>query len=162
MGRRTTVAVGQIAGRILLIAFAGSASGGSRGSEFDLTLTPAAGGVEGVGTARPQDPVAMLFANPATLTQLPGDNAFTIGVSYASPKIDASGLPTDLFGGPAGPAPLTGVFDGGSRIRELVAPHAAALQRFSPKLVAGIGFTAVSGLGSDSAMSRAYPTSLPI
>lgn len=105
--------------------------------------------MEGVGTARPQDPVAMLFANPATLTQLSGDNAFTVGVSYASPKIDARGLPTDLFGGPLGPAPLTGPFDGGSRIRELVAPHAAALQRFSPELVAGIGFTAVSGLGSD-------------
>ena len=149
MGRRTTGAVGQIAGCILLITFAGSASGGSRGSEFDLTLTPAAGGMEGVGTARPQDPVAMLFANPATLTQLSGTNAFTVGVSYASPKIDARGLPTDLFGGPPGPAPLTDPFDGGSRIRELVAPHAAALQRFSPKLVAGIGFTAVSGLGSD-------------
>ena len=149
MGTRTTVLVGQVAGCILFMAFAASASGGSRGSEFDLTLTPAAGGMEGVGTARPQDPVAMMFGNPATLTQLSGNNAFTVGVSYVSPQIDASGLPTDLFGGPAGPAPLTGSFDGSSRITELVAPHAAALQRFSPKLVAGFGFTGISGLGSD-------------
>ena len=149
MGTRTMASIGQTAVCILFMGFAGTASGGSRGSEFDLTLTPAAGGMEGVGTARPQDPIAMLFANPATLTQLAGSNAFTIGVSYASPSIDASGLPTDLIGGPPGPAPLTGTFDGGSRIRELVAPHAAALQRFSPELVAGVGFTAVSGLGSD-------------
>lgn len=122
---------------------------GPRGSEFDLTLTPAAGGMEGVGTVRPQDPVAMLFANPSTLTQLKGSNAFTLGATYASPQLDAKGEPTDLFGGPAASAPLTGNFKGESRITELVAPHAAAIQRFSPRLVAGFGFTGVSGLGSD-------------
>lgn len=122
---------------------------GPRGSEFDLTLTPAAGGMEGVGTARPQDSVAMLFGNPATLTQLEGSNEFLVGATFASPQLQADGTPTDLFGGPAAAAPLTGFFNGESRIDELVAPNVAALHRITPRLVAGVGFSGVSGLGSD-------------
>lgn len=142
-------ATGSLAVVLSTIFCIGTAHAGPRGSEFDLTLTPAAGGMEGVGTARPQDAVAMLFANPSTLTQLEGTNVFTLGATYASPDLDASGEPTDLFGGPAQFAPLTGSFRGDSRINELVAPHAAAIHRFSPRLVAGFGFTGVSGLGSD-------------
>ena len=52
---------------LFLIICSISVYAGPRGSEFDCTLMPAAGGMEGVGTARPQDPVCMLFANPATL-----------------------------------------------------------------------------------------------
>ncbi len=128
---------------------------GPHGSEFDLTLTPAAGGMEGVGIARPQDPVAMLFANPATLTQLEGKNAFTIGATYASPDLDAKGEPTDLFGGTASAgtfnpqAALTGPFEDDSSFTTAVAPHAVVIQRLSDKLVAGFGLTGVSGLGSE-------------
>lgn len=137
---------------LLLSLTWGVAQAGPHGSEFDLTLAPAAGGMEGVGIARPQGPVAMLFANPATLTQLKGSSAFTLGATFADPKLKASAdSPVGLFGGAPGPMnpPLTGAFSGESRITELVAPHAVAIQRLSPKLVAGFGFTGISGLGSD-------------
>lgn len=140
---------------LLLSIWSGIALAGPHGSEFDLTLAPAAGGMEGVGIARPQDPIAMLFANPATLTQLEGSSAFIIGATFASPHLKARGEPTDLFGGTASGgdfnpgAALTGPFKGSSSIDALAAPHAAVIQRLSPKLVAGFGFTGVSGLGSD-------------
>lgn len=140
---------------LILGLLSGLAQAGPHGSEFDLTLTPAAGGMEGVGIARPQDPVAMLFANPATLTQLDGSATFTVGATYASPDLDAHGQPTDLFGGTASAgtfnpmAALTGPFEGDSSFTAAVAPHAVFIQRLSDKLVAGFGLTGVSGLGSE-------------
>lgn len=140
---------------LILNLSSGVALAGPHGSEFDLTLTPAAGGMEGVGIARPQDPVAMVFANPATLTQLEGRTAFTLGATFAAPDLKASGEPTDLFGGtlsqgnfnPA--AALTGDFNGSSSFEDTAVPHAVVVQRITDKLVAAFGFTGVSGLGSD-------------
>lgn len=139
----------------LLGLSSGLALAGPHGSEFDLTLTPAAGGMEGVGIARPQDPIAMLFANPATLTQLEGNRTFSIGATFASPNLKMTAEPTDLFGGTASAgtfnpaAALTGPVKGSSSTDALAAPHAVVIQRLSDKLVAGFGFTGVSGLGSD-------------
>lgn len=127
----------------------GGAQAAPRGSEFDTTLGPASGGMEGVAVARPQDSIGMLFANPATLTQLKSRNEVLLGATFVSPDLDASGQPSDLFGGPPGQAPLTGNFDGDSRLNASVAPNAAVLHRFSDDLVTGFGFTAVSGLGGD-------------
>lgn len=139
-----------IAGAALSMGAAATpAEAGPRGSEFDTTLTPAAGGMEGVAIARPQDPVAMLFANPATLTQLKGDNAFLLGASFIKPSLKAEGDPTDLFGGPPNQAPLTGSFDGESRLTAAATPHAAAVHRLNDRIVLGVGFTGVSGLGGD-------------
>jgi long-chain fatty acid transport protein len=59
-----------------------TAHAGNIGSDFDITITPAAGGMAGVGIVRPQDPVASVFGNPATLTQLQGETSFTIGGTY--------------------------------------------------------------------------------
>lgn len=126
--RRVASRVGSVTPFFLLILSAGPAQAGPHGSEFDLTLTPAAGGMEGVGIARPQDPVAMLFANPATLTQLEGKTAFTIGATYASPDLDARGGPTDLFGGTAQAgtfnpqAALTGSFADDSSFNDAAVP----------------------------------------
>jgi len=139
----------------LLTLVSGVAHAGPHGSEFDLTLTPAAGGMEGVGIVRPQDPVAMLFANPATLTQLEGKTSFIIGATYVSPDLDASGGPTDLFGGTVAEgtfnpqAALTGSFDDDSTFTTGAVPHAVVIQRLSEKLVVGFGLTGVSGLGSE-------------
>lgn len=140
---------------LLLGLLSAGAQAGPHGSEFDLTLTPAAGGMEGVGIARPQDAVAMLFANPATLTQLEGNTTFIIGATYVSPNLEAHGEPTDLFGGtvsggdfnPA--AALTGNFKGTSSFDDGAVPHAVVIQRLSEKLVVGFGLTGISGLGSD-------------
>lgn len=137
---------------IPMIFFAAApAAAAPRGSEFDTTLTPAAGGMEGVAIARAPDPVAMLFANPATLGQLKGRTSFTLGASFVSPTLDASGPATGVFGGAPSDAnpPLTGAFSGTSRLDLVGAPHAAAVQRFTDKFVMGFGVTAISGLGGD-------------
>lgn len=131
----------------LVLAHAALAS--PRGSEFDATLAPAAGGMGGVSVARPQDAVAMVFVNPATLSQLKSDYAFLVGAEYVSPKLETSGRPTDLFGGEPNMAPLTGEFEGTSRLTEAVAPHAVFISRLNDQAVIGAGLTAVSGLGGD-------------
>ena len=129
----------------------GHAQAAPMGSELDLSIMPASGGMEGVGVVRPQDPVAMLFGNPATLTQLRGRNAFTLGASYVAPKLDASA------DGPVAAAGVTGAFSGSSSNKDLAMPHAVALHRFSPKLVGAFGFTGISGLGSDFRNTPAIP-----
>lgn len=139
-------------GAAALLSFhAGPVQAGPRGSEFDLTLTPAAGGMEGVGVVRPQDPVAMLFGNPSTLTQLKGSNAFTLGASFVSPDLNARNSTSN-------PNPFVAPgAEGRSRLTDAALPHAAALHRITPNLVAGFGFTGISGLGSDFRDEAGFP-----
>ncbi|MGF1463696.1 MAG: OmpP1/FadL family transporter [Maricaulaceae bacterium] len=134
---------------LLTASTAAPALAAPRGSEFDATLAPVAGGLEGVSAARFVDPVAALFSNPATLTQLDGQYAFSFGAAFVGPNLEASGGATDLFGGPANLAPLTGPFDGDSRNTFIGAPVFGALNRVNDKLVVGAGISAVSGLGGD-------------
>lgn len=127
-----------------------AAQAGPSGSELDLGLMPASGGMEGVGVVRPQDNVAMVFGNPASLVQLNGNFGATFGGSYVSPDLEASGIATigpDFSTMP--PGLLGGPISGQSRLGDLAMPHAAFVQRMSPKLVMGMGITGVSGLGSD-------------
>ncbi|MFQ5535081.1 MAG: OmpP1/FadL family transporter [Sphingomonadales bacterium] len=127
----------------------GAAQAGPMGSELDLGMTPASGGMEGVGIARPQDNTSMLFGNPATLTQLKGATSFTFGGSYVSPELKANG--TVAVPNPANPLgpPALLPFQGDSRLEDLAMPNAAVVQRLSDNLVVGMGFTGLSGLGSD-------------
>ncbi|MEX2515577.1 MAG: outer membrane protein transport protein [Gammaproteobacteria bacterium] len=145
--------IGMVASSLVLTSISTAILAGPKGSEFDLTLTPASGGMEGVGVVRPQDPVAMLFGNPSTLTQLNGDNAFTIGGTFVSPDLRShTNDGVGLFGGPPGPT-NPGIVAPGSRGKsdfgEGAVPHAAALHRINPDMVVGIGLTGISGLGSD-------------
>lgn len=142
-GSRKFLGVAGIGAVALLSLQAGVVQAGPRGSEFDLTLTPAAGGMEGVGVVRPQDPVAMIFGNPSTLTQLQGSNAFTLGASYISPDLRARNSTSN-----PNPFAAPGA-SGTSRLDNAAVPHAVALHRVSPDLVLGGGFTGISGLGSD-------------
>ncbi|SDG01333.1 long-chain fatty acid transport protein [Limimonas halophila] len=128
------------------------ANASPRGSEFDASLGPASGGMEGVAVARPVDSIGMLFSNPATLGQATTEHEFLLGGTFVSPDLDASGQPTELDGSAPDndpSPPLTGQFDGESDLDASVAPNAAAIQRFSEDLVAGMGISAISGLGGD-------------
>lgn len=108
------------------------------GSEFDSTMTPAAGGMVGIGTVRPQDPLSGIFSNPATLTQT-GGNEFLIGLTYGNLDLRADDSPSGAFGG----------YKGDSDLRDIALPHFAATHRLNSKLVGAIGITAISGLGGD-------------
>jgi len=125
------------------------AQAGPMGSELDLSFMPASGGMEGVGIARPQDTGSMVFGNPATLTQMKGMTAFTFGGSYISPDLQANGtIAVPNPANPLGPPALL-PFAGKSRLQDLAAPNASVVQRLGPNLVAAMGLTALSGLGSD-------------
>ncbi len=50
----------------------GQLSAANYGTDLNLTMMPAAGGMGGVGIARPQDVGSAVFGNPATLTQYKG------------------------------------------------------------------------------------------
>jgi len=122
------------------IAFQASAvSAGNFGSDFDISMAPAAGGMGGVGVVRPQDPVASVFGNPATLTQLEGDTSFTLGGTYLDVTAKAKHDGT-ITGAP---------FSASSGSDSYLIPTVAAMQRVSDRLVFGGGITVNSGLGAD-------------
>lgn len=116
-----------------------TALAGNIGSDFDITMTPAAGGMAGVGIVRPQDPVASVFGNPATLTQLEGETSFTIGGTYldVTAKADHDG---SITGAP---------FSDSSDSDSYLIPMTAVMHRFNQDLVFGGGITVNSGLGAD-------------
>jgi len=134
-----------------------TAEAGPAGSELDLTLTPVSGAMEGVGAVRAQGNLAKVMGNPAAITQLEGETSFTFGGSWISPDLEATG--TVSAPGPGGT--LVGIpLDGESQLDDLAAPHAAVVQRLSDKLVAGVGLTGTSGLGSDFRDEFPIPLSL--
>lgn len=142
--------IGVVAGLAALGLGLSNAHAGPMGSELDLGMMPASGGMEGVGIARPQDNGSMIFGNPATLTQLKGMTSFTLGGSYVSPSLKANG--TFAVPNPAGPTtlpPVLAPINGKSKINDLAMPNAAVIQRLSPNMVAAMGLTGLSGLGSD-------------
>lgn len=112
---------------------------GNFGSDFDISMTPAAGGMAGVGLVRPQDPVAAAFGNPATMSQLQGETSFTLGGTYldVTAKADHDG---SITGAP---------FSASSESDSYLLPQTAALQRIGDDLVVGGGITVNSGLGAD-------------
>lgn len=122
-----------------LIMTTNNANALNLGSDFNLTATPTGGGMAGAAYARPQDPVAAVFGNPATMTQLEGDTAFSLGMSYLG--VDAR---AEHDGS------VTGVpFSGDSGATDYVLPTFAVEQRLSDKAVIGGGMQMISGLGAD-------------
>lgn len=123
----------------MLAASHGTAAAGNLGSDLNLTLTPAAGGMAGAGYVRPQDPVAAVFGNPATPAQLEGRTSFTFGGSFLNVSAHA-----------AHDGSITGApFAADSDAKSYLLPNIAVMQRVSDRLVAGGGLQVISGLGSD-------------
>lgn len=112
---------------------------GNFGSDLNLTLTPAAGGMGGVGYVRPTDPVASVFGNPATLGQLEGPTDFTFGASYLNVSAHADHDGT-----------VTGIpFEADSDSEHYLIPNIAVRHRLMDQLTVGGGLQVVSGLGAD-------------
>jgi long-chain fatty acid transport protein len=59
------------------------------GTDTDLSLAPAAGGMAGAAFTRPIEPGGAVFGNPATLTQFPGAQ-FQIAAAFLVPKVDVT------------------------------------------------------------------------
>lgn len=132
---------GRVIGALLAPAVVGTpgiAAGGNQGADLDISLTPATGGMAGVGVARPQDPVARQFGNPATITQIDGDTAFTLGGSFLDIQADAD------HQGPPGNS-----FDATSEAQNYLLPEVAAQQRVTENFVLGGGVHPIAGVASD-------------
>jgi len=123
----------------------GSVSATSIGSDFNIKLTPAAAGMGGVGYVSPQDPVASVFGNPATLTQLKGDTDFSFGATYLN-----------VFNKASADGTVVPAFSGDIEMEHYFLPEIAVRQRVTDNLVLGSGLQVVSGLGAD------YRTSSPL
>lgn len=116
-----------------------SAVANTIGSDFNIKMAPTSAAMGGVGYTAPQDAVASVFGNPATLTQFKGGTDFTFGATFANVDNEASGDGSD--GLP--------VYSGDIETEKYLLPTIAIRHRVADKLVLGGGLQVVSGLGSD-------------
>lgn len=124
---------------VMLAASASMAHAATIGDDFQLKTSPASAGMAGVGYISPQDAVASVYGNPASLTQLEGDTDFTFGATYLNVRNKGSSDGTGL-----GPA-----WSGDIEMENYLLPSIAFRQRATDKLVLGGGVQVISGLGSD-------------
>lgn len=121
------------------LALAGQIAGAANyGTDLNLTMMPAAGGMGGVGIAKPQDAGSAVFGNPATLTQYKGTN-FMFGATYYDVDV------TDTHDGST-----TGTaWSADSKAGPYLVPNVAVTQSLSDRSTLGLGLTVVSGVGTD-------------
>lgn len=116
------------------VAFAGTF-----GTDLNNNMLPATAGMGGASIARTVEPAAAVFGNPATLTEYNKGTSFTFGATFFDPKLEAE-HDGSITGTP---------WKGTSNADKYLVPTIAVTQAFTPNLVAGLGLTAQSGVGSD-------------
>ena len=108
------------------------------GTDLNLSMMPAAGGMGGVGIARPQDAGSAVFGNPATLTQYRGTNMM-FGATYYHVNV------TNTHDGTT-----TGTaWSGDSEAGPYLVPNVAVTQSLGDSTTLGLGLTVVHGVGTD-------------
>ena len=123
---------------VLVLLSAGKLQAANFGTDLNLTMMPAAGGMGGTGIASPQDIGASVFGNPATLSTLKGTR-FMFGGTYYRPDVSA------VHDGSA-----TGTaWSGESEAGPYLIPNAAVTQSLGDSVVLAGGVTVVAGVGSD-------------
>ena len=109
------------------------------GTDLNNTMLPATGGMGGASVARTVEGAAAVFGNPATLTQYNEGTTFSFGATFYKPDVHAN-----HNGANTGTA-----WSADSAATDYLIPTIAITQAFTPNLVAGLGLTAQSGIGSD-------------
>lgn len=113
-------------------------SAANYGTDLNLTMMPAAGGMGGVGLAKPQDTGSGVFGNPATLTQFSGTE-FMFGATYYDVAV------TNTHDGTT-----TGTaWRADSEAGPYLVPNVAITQGLSDSTTLGMGLSVVSGVGTD-------------
>ncbi|HEY9098908.1 MAG TPA: outer membrane protein transport protein [Thiobacillus sp.] len=115
------------------------ANAANYGTDLNLTMMPASGGMAGVGIANPLEPAAALFGNPATLANFNSGTSFSFGATFYKPEVSAQ-----HNGGDTGTA-----WSADSKASDYLVPSIAVTQAISQDTVLGLGLTAISGVGSD-------------
>jgi long-chain fatty acid transport protein len=121
------------------------------GTDTNLSLKPASGGMAGASYTKPQEPSAAVFGNPATLTQFSGTR-FGIGAVYLAPKVEItqSGA-SALDGGPT-------THSSSSHAVDYVAPDVAVTNELGDGWYVGTGIGVNAGAGVDY---RTDPITVP-
>lgn len=123
----------------LALGAASAANAANYGTDLNLTMLPASGGMAGVGIASPLEPAAAVFGNPATLANFNSGTSFSFGATFYQPQVSAQ-----HNGGDTGAA-----WSADSKASDYLVPAIAVTQTISQDTVLGLGLTAISGVGSD-------------
>lgn len=123
----------------LALGAASAANAANYGTDLNLTMLPASGGMAGVGIANPLEPAAAVFGNPATLANFNRGTSFSFGATFYKPQVSAQ-----HNGGDTGAA-----WSADSKASDYLVPAVAVTQAISQDTVLGLGLTAISGVGSD-------------
>jgi len=122
-----------------MLASTSVALAGTFGTDLNNNMLPATGGMGGAAIARTVEPAAAVFGNPATLTEYNEGTSFTFGATFFQPKLEVE-HDGSITGTP---------WSGESNADKYLIPTVAITQAFTPNLVAGMGLTVQSGVGSD-------------
>lgn len=123
---------------MLYFQISSPATASNFGTDLNLTMMPAAGGMGGVGIARPQDVGSAVFGNPAALTQFKGTQ-FMFGATFYDVDVSAK-----HDGSTSGTA-----WSADSKAGPYLVPNVALTQSLGSNTVIGAGLTVVAGVGSD-------------
>lgn len=122
-----------------MLTTSSAAFAGTFGTDLNNNMLPATAGMGGASIARTVEPAAAVFGNPATLTEYNKGTSFTFGATFFDPKLEAE-HDGSITGTP---------WKGTSNADKYLVPTIAVTQAFTSNLVAGLGLTAQSGVGSD-------------
>lgn len=132
-------ALGRIVGGTVGLFAMTTAHAANYGTDLNLTMMPASGGMGGVGIAAPLEPAAALYGNPGSLTLFGDSTRFSFGATYYDPHVTA-----EHDGSITGAA-----WSGTSQVRPYLIPTVSVTMPISPNDVLGAGLAVVSGVGSD-------------
>ena len=125
-------------GAVSLCLSSGITQAANFGTDLNLTMMPAAGGMAGVGVASSVDTGSAVFGNPATLSEF-DSTQFMFGATFYQPEVSAA-----HDGSTTGAA-----WSGDSEAGPYLIPNIAISQPLSANTVLGLGLTVVGGVGSD-------------
>ena len=136
---------GGLGGAAVLMLASNSAFAIATGTDLNLSMKAASGGMAGAAYTKPQEASAAVFGNPATMTQFGGTN-FNFGAGYLAPELESTQT------GAAG----TNVSKSGAE--DYVAPDLAVTHELGNGWYLGAGIEADAGLGADY---RTSPITVP-
>lgn len=143
--------LGKVAAAAMLMMASTGAFAILTGTDTNLSLKPASGGMAGASYTKPQEPSAAVFGNPATLTQFSGVR-FGIGATYLAPQVEItqSGA-SALDGGPT-------TRSSNSQAVDYVVPDVAVTYELGNGWYLGTGIGVNAGAGVDY---RTDPITVP-
>jgi long-chain fatty acid transport protein len=141
---------GGLGGAAVLMLASNSAFAIATGTDLNLSMKAASGGMAGAAYTKPQEASAAVFGNPATMTQFGGTN-FNFGAGYLVPELEVTQTGAGALDGVTGNVSKSGA-------ENYVAPDLAVTHELGNGWYLGAGIEADAGLGADY---RPSPLTVP-